>query len=95
MATSKFDIPAPSKGRLEPTCSTGGDSVQTGLRLDGLENQTIQNRSYLKNKILVQDQGGLTFQPAGILLYFEELKRESNTEIGPKEIIEITSIAVI
>jgi hypothetical protein len=40
---------------------------------------------------LVQGQGDLEFQPAGILLYFEELKRESNTEIGAKDIFEIGS----
>ena len=51
------------------------------------------SRSHLKNRILVQGQGGVTFQPAGILLYFEELKREPNAEIGPKDIFEIASIA--
>jgi hypothetical protein len=57
-------------------------------------------RSHLKNKILVQSQGGLKFQPAGapqevplgwILPYFEDLKREHNTEFGPKVIFEIAS----
>ena len=33
----------------------------------------------------------LAFQSAGILLYFEELKRENNTEIGIKDIFEIGS----
>ena len=46
-------------------------------------------RSHLKNKILVQSQGELNFQPAGILQYFEDLKRENNTEFGPKDIFEI------
>jgi hypothetical protein len=32
------------------------------------------NRSHLKNRILVQDQGGPEIQPAGILKYSEELK---------------------
>jgi hypothetical protein len=49
------------------------------------------NRSHLKNKILVQSQGGLKIQPAGIPKYFEDLKREHNTEFGPKDIFEIVS----
>ena len=40
---------------------------------------------------MFQDQGDLEFQPAEILLYFEELKRENNTEIGTKDIFEIGS----
>ena len=36
-------------------------------------------------------QGGLKFQPAGILKYFEDLKREPNTGFGPKDIYEIGS----
>ena len=34
----------------------------------------IGSRSHLKNRILVQDQGGADVQPAGILKYSEELK---------------------
>jgi len=49
-------------------------------------------RSHLKNKMLVQCQGGLEFQPTGILKYFEELKRELNTGFGSKDIFEIASI---
>jgi hypothetical protein len=48
-------------------------------------------RSRLKNRILVQYQGGAKLQPAGILKYSEELKRRPNTEIGPKDIFEIVS----
>jgi len=48
-------------------------------------------RSHLKIKILVQSQGGFKFQPAGILQYFEDLKREHNTEFGPKDNFEIAS----
>jgi len=48
-------------------------------------------RSHLKNRILVQDQGGTEIQPAGILKYSEELKRGPNTEVGPKDIFEIAS----
>ena len=48
-------------------------------------------RSHLKNRILVQDQGGGEVQPAGILKYSEELKRGPNTEIGPKDFFEIAS----
>ena len=48
-------------------------------------------RSHLKNRILVQGQGGPEIQPAGILKYSEELKRRPNTEIGPKDIFEMAS----
>jgi hypothetical protein len=48
-------------------------------------------RSHLKNRILVQGQGGAEVQPAGILKYSEELKRGLNTEIGTKDIFEIAS----
>jgi len=48
-----------------------------------------------KNKILVQSQGGIKFQPAGILQYFEDLKREHNTEFGPKGIFEIASYNIL
>jgi hypothetical protein len=51
----------------------------------------IGHRSHLKNRILVQDQGGAEVQPAGILKYSEELKRGPNTEIGPKDFFEIAS----
>ena len=44
---------------------------------------------YLKNRSLVQDQGGLQSQRRGLILYFEELKRGPNTEIGPKNIFEM------
>jgi hypothetical protein len=42
-------------------------------------------RSHLRNRILVQVQGGIEFQPAGILMYFEEFKLGTNTEIGTKD----------
>jgi len=48
-------------------------------------------RSHLKNRILVQGQGGGEFQPAGILKYVEDLKRKPNADIGPKDIFEIAS----
>ena len=48
-------------------------------------------RSHLKNRILVQDQGGAEFQPADILKYFEELKLGPNAEVGTKDIFEIAS----
>ena len=47
--------------------------------------------SHLKHRILAQSQGEIKFQPVGILKYFEELKREHNTEFGPKDIFEIAS----
>ena len=48
-------------------------------------------RSYLKIRILVQDQGGSEFRPAGILKYVEDLKRDTNAEIEPKNFFEMTS----
>jgi hypothetical protein len=41
------------------------------------------DRSRIKNRILVQIQGGTEFQPADILKYFEELELGSNTETCP------------
>ena len=49
-------------------------------------------RSHLKNRILVQVQGGAEFQPADILKYFEELEFGPNTEIGTKGVFEMASI---
>ena len=49
------------------------------------------NRTYLKKRILVKYQGGPEFQPAGILKYVEDLKREPNAEIGPKDFFEMGS----
>ena len=48
-------------------------------------------RAHLKNRIFVQGQGGTEFQTAGILKYVEDLKREPNGEIGPKDIFEMNS----
>jgi competence protein ComEC len=56
--------------------------------------KSIKVRSHLKNRILVQSQGGLKFQPAGILKYFEDLKRELNTRFGAKDIFEIASTLI-
>jgi len=49
-------------------------------------------RSRLKNRILVQGQGGAEVQTAGILKYSEDLKRGPHTEIGPKGFFEMASI---
>jgi 3D (Asp-Asp-Asp) domain-containing protein len=38
---------------------------------------------------LAQGRGGDEFQPGGILQYFEELKRGTNQDIGPKDIFEV------
>jgi hypothetical protein len=51
----------------------------------------ILSRTYLKNRILVQDRGGAELQTAGILLYVEDLKRGTNKDIGPKDIFEMGS----
>ena len=44
--------------------------------------------NHLKKRILVQYKGGPEFQPAGILQYVEELKREPTAAIGPKDIFK-------
>jgi hypothetical protein len=36
--------------------------------------KSCKTRTYLKNRILVQDRGGAEFQTGGILLYVEDLK---------------------
>jgi hypothetical protein len=46
----------------------------------------VIHRSHLKNRFLVQGQGGSETQPAGILKYSEELKRGPNTEICPTQV---------
>ena len=46
----------------------------------------VLNRTRLKNRILVQDRGGVEFQTGGILLYVEDLKLGTNKDIGPKDI---------
>ena len=48
-------------------------------------------RTYLKNRILVQNRGGAELQTGGILLYVEDLKRGTNKDIGPKDIFEMGS----
>jgi len=40
---------------------------------------------------LVQVRGGAEFKTAGILQYFEDFKRGTNKEIGPKDFFEIAS----
>jgi len=40
---------------------------------------------------LVQDRGGAEFKTAGILKYFEDFKRGTNKDIGPKDSFEIAS----
>jgi len=53
--------------------------------------QGIFSRSHFKNRILVQGRGGDEFETAGILEYFEDWKRGTNKDIGPKGIFEIAS----
>mgnify|MGYP001826578203 FL=1 len=49
------------------------------------------NRSYLKIRIFVRDQGEFENQPAGILKYVEDLRRGFNTDIGRKDFVEMAS----
>ena len=61
-----------------------------------LREDPVISRSHLKIKILVQDPplkpSGIKTRsrvlPAGILKYVEDLKRGSNTEVGPKDYFE-------
>jgi hypothetical protein len=53
------------------------------------------NRTYLKKRILVQNQGGREVQPGGILLYFEDLNRAPNAEFGPKDFFEMGSTEML
>jgi hypothetical protein len=53
--------------------------------------QGIFYRSNLKKRILVQNRGGAAFLTGGILEYFEDLKRGTNKEFGPKDFFEIAS----
>jgi len=48
-------------------------------------------RTYLKKEIFASDQGGAKHQPAGILLYFEDLMRGFNADMGQKDFFEIGS----
>jgi len=48
-------------------------------------------RTHLKNRILVQDRGGAELKTGGILLYVEDLKRDTNKDMGPKDIFEMGS----
>ena len=49
------------------------------------------NRSHLKNRILVQDRGGAASQTGAILEYCEDLRCGTYKDIGPKDIFEIAS----
>ena len=57
----------------------------------------IFGRSHLKNKILVHFRAGCEFQTAGILQYFEDLKRGTNPANGgrPKDIVEMASSYIL
>jgi hypothetical protein len=48
-------------------------------------------RTYLKKRILVQNQGGREVQPGGIIEYFEDLNRAPNAEFGAKDFFKIGS----
>jgi hypothetical protein len=67
------------------------------FRLETLLRQTREDdidrmtRDYLKNRILVQGQGGRKVPTGGILKYFEDWNRAPNAEIGQKDIFEIAS----
>jgi hypothetical protein len=41
-----------------------------------------------------KNRGGTEFQPAGIHQYFEDLKKGTNKEFGPKDFFEIASYSI-
>jgi len=51
----------------------------------------MASRTYLKKKIFVPDQGEAKHQPAGILVYFEELMRVFNADMVRKDFFETGS----
>ena len=55
--------------------------------------KSIESRTHLKNRILVQDRGGAEFKTGGIRLYVEDFKRGTNPAKGgrPKDIFEMGS----
>ncbi|MDF1593457.1 MAG: hypothetical protein P1P89_18260 [Desulfobacterales bacterium] len=52
----------------------------------------FRNRTYLKKKIFVSDQGEAKHQPAGIIEYFDDLMRGFNADMEQKDFFEIGSI---
>jgi len=58
---------------------------------DPADYQIPNTGSHLKKRILVQVRGGAEFKTAGILKYFEDFKRGTNKEIGPKDFFAIAS----
>jgi hypothetical protein len=63
-------------------CGTNGSLVVLGCE--------TCDRSYLKNRIFVRDQGEAEDQSAGILKYVEDLRRGHNADIGRKDFFEMT-----
>ena len=49
------------------------------------------SRIQLKERILVQNQGGREVQLGGILVYLEELNRTPSIELGTKVFFELNS----
>ena len=50
-----------------------------------------KNGFWLNTPEAYKNQGGAEFQLAGVLKYVEDLKRGTNTEIGPKDFFEMAS----
>jgi hypothetical protein len=75
------------------TCSVFTCLLSVGFSagFDGGNDAIHGNRRYLKNRIWVQGQGEIEWQPADILKYFEELDRGPNAEMGIKDIFEMPS----
>jgi len=54
----------------------------------------LPDRTYLKKRLLVPDQGAAEFQTAGIRRYAGELKDGFNAERKPEDFLEMGSIVV-
>ncbi|MFH1980715.1 MAG: hypothetical protein ABIL58_02610 [Pseudomonadota bacterium] len=52
-------------------------------------------RTCLKKRVFGSDQGDGKHQPSGILVYFEDLMRGFNADMGQKDFFEIGSIIVL
>jgi hypothetical protein len=61
---------------------SGSSTRGEGFRL------TMTNRTHLKIRVFVRDQGEAEDQSAGILQYVEDLKRSFNADIGRKYFFE-------
>jgi hypothetical protein len=68
-----------------------GPTLDAIMRLPPRFQLIFLDRNHLKIRILFPDQGGRAFGAAGIHRYFEDSKRASNADMGPKDFFETCS----